>query len=214
MENIYDETAIIRAVPSSRFLAEEKKLLTEAKRLMARLPFDKIDVLVVDKMGKNLSGTGMDTNIIGRIMFIGEKEPEHPKITRVVVLDLTEASHGNAVGIGLADYATERLVSKVNHSATAINCITAMTPEKARIPIALKTDKEAVEAALNTIGAVEPEKARVIHIKNTLEIGELEVSAAFMEEVDKREELKLIGKLGPLSFDSEGVLSPVEVKLD
>ena len=214
VENIYDETAIIRAIPSSRFLTEEKELLAEAKKLMARLPFDKIDVLVVDKMGKNISGTGIDTNVIGRIMFIGEKEPEHPKITRVVVLDLSEASHGNAVGIGLADYATERLVSKVNHSATAINCITAMTPEKARIPIALKTDKEAVEAALNTIGAVEPEKARVIHIKNTLEIGELEVSAAFMEEVEKREELKLIGKLGPLSFDSEGVLSPVEVKLD
>ena len=214
VENIYDETAIIRAVPSSRFLTEEKNLLAEAKRLMARLPFDKVDVLIVDKMGKNISGTGMDTNVIGRIMFIGEKEPEHPKITRVVVLDLTGASHGNAVGIGLADYATERLVSKVDHAVTAINCITAMSPEKGRIPIVLKTDKEAVEAALNTIGAVEPDKARVIHIKNTLEIGELEVSAAFMEEVEKREELKLIEKLGPLAFDSEGGLRPVEVKLE
>ncbi|MBC8177275.1 MAG: DUF2088 domain-containing protein [Desulfobacteraceae bacterium] len=214
VENIYDETAIIRAVPSSRFLTEEKKLLVEAKRLMARLPFDKADVLIVDKMGKNLSGTGMDTNVIGRIMFIGEKEPEHPKITRVVVLDLTEASHGNAVGIGLADYATERLVSKVDHGVTAINCITAMSPEKGRIPIVLKTDKEAVEAALNTIGAVDPDKARVIHIKNTLEIGELEASAAFMEEVEKREELKLIEKLGPLAFDSEGGLSPVEMKFE
>ncbi len=214
VENIYDETAIIRAVPSARFLTEEKKLLVEAKRLMARLPFDKADVLIVDKMGKNLSGTGMDTNVIGRIMFIGEKEPEHPKITRVVVLDLTEASHGNAVGIGLADYATERLVSKVDHGVTAINCITAMSPEKGRIPIVLKTDKEAVEAALNTIGAVDPDKARVIHIKNTLEIGELEASAAFMEEVEKREELKLIEKLGPLAFDSEGGLSPVEMKFE
>ena len=214
VENIYDETAIIRAVPSSRFLTEEKKLLAEAKRLMARLPFDKVDVLIIDKMGKNISGTGMDTNVIGRIMFIGEKEPEHPKITRVVVLDLTGASHGNAVGIGLADYATERLASKVDHAVTAINCITAMTPEKGRIPIVLKTDKEAVEAALNTIGAVEPDKARVIHIKNTLEIGELEVSATFMKEVEKREELKLIEKLGPLAFDSEGGLRPVEVKLE
>jgi len=211
VENIYDETAIIRAVPSSRFLSEEKNLLAEAKRLMARLPFDKIDVLVVDKMGKNISGAGMDTNVIGRIMFIGEKEPEHPKITRVVVLDLTEESHGNAVGIGLADYATRRLVNKVDHEVTAINCITAMSPEKGRIPIVLKTDKEAVEAALNTIGAVEPDKARVIHIKSTLEIGELEVSSAFMEEVEKREELKLIEESGPLSFDSEGTLSPVRV---
>jgi len=89
-----------------------------------------------------------------------------------------------------------------------------MSPEKGRIPIVLKTDKEAVEAALNTIGAVDPDKARVIHIKNTLEIGELEASAAFMEEVEKREELKLIEKLGPLAFDSEGGLSPVEMKLE
>ena len=89
-----------------------------------------------------------------------------------------------------------------------------MTPEKSRIPLALKTDKEAVEAELNTIGAVDPDKARVIHIKNTLEIGEMEVSAAFMEEVEKREELKLIEKLGPLAFDSEGGLRPVEVKLE
>lgn len=114
IENVYDETAFIKAVPPSRFLAEEERLLAEAKRLMARLPFDKIDVLVVDEMGKNISGTGMDTNVIGRIMFIGEKEPEGPKITRIVVLDLREVSHGNAVGIGLADYTNQSLVKKMD----------------------------------------------------------------------------------------------------
>lgn len=206
VENIFDETAIIRAILPSRFLEEEKKLLSEAKRLMARLPFDKIDVLIVDEIGKNISGTGIDTNVIGRIMFIGEREPEHPKITRIVVLDLTEESHGNAVGIGLADFTTQRLIKKIDHLATSTNAITAMTPEKGRIPVTLGTDKEAVEAALNTIGAIEPEKARLVHIKNTLKMGELDVSEAFLDEVRGREDLKIIKELSSLSFDSEGNL--------
>jgi len=204
VENIYDETAIIRAVLPSRFLEEEKKLLSEAKRLMGRLPFDKIDVLIVDEMGKNISGTGVDTNVIGRIMFIGEREPERPKITRIVVLDLTEESHGNAVGIGLADFTTQRLVRRIDPWATSTNAITAMTPEKGRIPVALNTDQEAVEAALRTIGAVEPEKARLIHIKNTLDIGELDLSEAFLREIEGRKDLKVLKELGPLTFDGGG----------
>lgn len=171
---------------------------------MARLPFDKIDILIVDEMGKNISGTGMDTNVIGRIMFIGEREPERPKITRIVVLDLTRETHGNAIGIGLADYATRRLVSKIDHVATAINCIAGMTPEKGRAPLALGTDRDAVEAALNTIGAVEPEKARVVHIKNTLEIGELEISESLLDEAGDRKNLHIMGEIGDLSFDEEG----------
>lgn len=209
VENIYDETAMVQAIPPSQFLVEEKRLLAEAKRLMARLPFDKMDVLIVDEMGKNISGTGMDTNVIGRIMFIGEKEPERPRITRIVVLNLTDESHGNAVGIGLADYTTQRLLEKMDPWATSINAITAMTPEKGRIPIVLKTDKEAMEAALNTIGAVDPEKAGVVHIKNTLEIGELDISEAFMKDVEGREDLRLVKELGPLSFDGQGNLNPV-----
>jgi hypothetical protein len=213
VENIYDETALIRAIPSSGFMEEEEKLLFEAKRLMARLPFDKIDVLVVDEMGKNISGTGMDTNVIGRIMFIGEKEPEDPKITRIVVLDLTAEAHGNAVGVGLADYTTQRLIDKTDQAVTAINCITAMSPEKGRLPIALKTDKEAVEAALDTIGAIDPEKARLVHIKNTLEIGELDVSGAFLKEVEGRKDLKLIKELGTMSFESDGSLRSVSFQI-
>jgi len=209
VENIYDETAFIKAVLPSRLFAEEETLLAEAKRLMARLPFDKVDVLIVDEMGKNISGTGMDSNVIGRIMFIGEKEPENPKITRIVVLDLTEESHGNAIGIGLADYTTQRLVSKIDHVATTTNAVAGMSPEKGRIPITLKTDKEAVEAAFTTIGAVGPEEVRVVHIKNTLEIAELDISEAFLDEVKGREDLKLLEELGPLSFDKEGNLQSI-----
>jgi hypothetical protein len=209
VENIYDETAVIRAVLPSRFPDEEKGLLSLAKKLMARLPFEKIDVLIVDQMGKNISGTGIDTNVIGRIMFVGEREPEKPKITRIVVLDLTEASHGNAVGIGLADYTTQRLVKKTDLAVMATNAITAMTPEKGRIPIALPTDQAAVEAALDTIGSIPPQEARIVHIKNTLELGELEVSKAFLPEMKGRADLEVRRKLGPLSFDMTGCIRPV-----
>jgi hypothetical protein len=208
VENIYDETAVIRAVLPSRFVEEEKELLSLAKKLMARLPFDKIDVLIVDQMGKNISGTGIDTNVIGRIMFIGEREPEKPKITRIVVLDLTEASHGNAVGIGLADYTTQRLLKKTDLAAMATNAITAMTPEKGRIPIALPTDQAAVNAALDTIGSIAPQEARIVHIKNTLELGELDVSRAFLPEMKGRAELEVRKQLGPLSFDEAGSILP------
>ena len=211
VENTYDETALIRAIPRSRFFEEEKKLLAEAKKLMARIPFDELDILIVDEMGKNISGTGMDTNVIGRIMFVGEKEPERPRITRIVVLALTEQSHGNAIGVGLADYTTKRLVEKIDHAVMATNAITAMSPEKGRIPIALETDREAVEAALSTIGAVEPEKARVVHIKNTLQIGELDVSEALLREVEGRKDLVVVDKLGPMSFDGKGNLRPVSL---
>ena len=210
VENVYDETALIKAILPSQFRIEEERLLTEAKRLMARLPFDKIDVLIVDEMGKNISGTGMDTNVIGRIMFIGEREPEKPKITRIVVLGLTEESHGNAIGIGLADYTTQRLVNDMDAGATSINAMAGMSPEKGRIPISLITDKEAVEAALDTIRPVDAEEARVVHIKNTLEIAELDISEALLEEVEGREDLKLAEELGPLFFDGEGNLVPVQ----
>lgn len=210
VENVYYETALIQAILPSQFAIEEERLLTEAKRLMARLPFDKIDVLIVDEMGKNISGTGMDTNVIGRIMFIGEKEPEKPKITRIVVLGLTEESHGNATGVGLADYTTQRLVDNIDAEVTSINSIASMSPEKGRTPIPMKTDREAVEAALNTIGAVDSEDARVVHIKNTLEIADLHVSETLLEEVKGRENLKLAEELGPLSFDSGGNLGSVQ----
>jgi hypothetical protein len=176
VENVYDETAVIRAILPPQFLEEERKLLVQAKGLMARLPFDRIDILLVDEMGKNISGTGMDTNVVGRIMFVGEKEPEKPRITRIVVLDLAEESHGNAIGVGLADYTTQTLLSKIDSSATATNSIAGMTPEKGRTPLALPTDQEAVDAAFTTIGAIKAEEARVVHIKNTLEIAELHIS--------------------------------------
>lgn len=209
VENIYDEIACIEACQPNQFYEMEAGLLEKAKKYMARLPFDKIDVLIVDEMGKNISGTGMDTNVVGRIMFIGEKEPEKPKITRIVVLDLTEISHGNAVGIGLADFTTKGVIHKLDTQAMATNAITAMTPEKARLPVSLATDQAAVEAALQTIGAVEAVDARIVHIKNTLEMGVMHISHALKREMEERKDLVLLEDIGALSFDANGRLSPV-----
>ena len=176
---------------------------------MARIPFDEIDILIVDEMGKNISGTGMDTNVIGRIMFIGEREPVSPSITRIVVLGLTPASHGNGVGIGLADLTTRHVIDRLDTRAMATNALAAMTPEKARIPVGLPTDRDAVDAAFQTIGAVDPARARVVHIKNTLEMGTFHASRAFKDEVVARKDLKQINALGPLSFDDTGRLAGV-----
>ena len=211
VENIYDETACIKSCLPKDFYDTESMLLKKAKSYMARLPFDKIDLLILDEMGKNISGTGMDTNVIGRIMFIGEKEPAEPKITRIVVLDLTEASHGNAIGIGLADFTTLNVIKKLDTQAMATNAITAMTPEKARLPVSLATDKAAIEAALQTIGAVNPSDARIVHIKNTLEMGSFHISHALKEEVKEREELILGEQMDALSFDTNGRLSSVTI---
>lgn len=209
VENIYDETALIRAIPPESFYEEEAALLKKAKTLMARLPIDNIDVLIVDEMGKNISGTGMDTNVIGRIMFIGEDEPRTPAITRIVVLGLTPQSHGNAIGLGLADYTTRSLVDTLDLNAMATNAIAAMTPEKVRIPIALETDRQAIDAALETIGDVQPENARIIHIKNTLELREIYISRALKEEVEGLPGLAVTEERGPLSFTDDGRLTPV-----
>lgn len=209
VENAYDQTAKVVAIPPDRIVAEEKQLLQEARLLMARLPADSLHLLIVDEMGKDISGSGMDTNVIGRVMVIGEPEPETPKIARIYVRDLSAKTYGNAIGIGLADFCSQRLADKIDPLPTQINCITAMTPEKARVPIALDTDREAVTTALTTVGPVEPWEARVIRIKNTLEMEELQVSEALLDELKGRSDITIMGTPEEMLFDTDGNLPPV-----
>jgi hypothetical protein len=209
LENAYDQTAKVVAIPPGRFVAEEKRLLREARGLMARLPVDFLHLLIVDEMGKDISGSGMDTNVIGRVMVIGEPEPETPRILRIYVRDLSEKTYGNAIGIGLADFCSQALADKIDPLPTQINCITAMTPEKARLPIALETDREAVATALTTVGPVEPWEARVIRIKNTLEMEEIQISEALMDELKGRDDVTVIGGLEEMPFDGAGRLPPI-----
>ncbi len=207
VENGYDETAEIEAFTAAELEAGERRLLKSAREWMAKLPFSPIDVLVVEQIGKNISGSGMDTNVIGRPTNPFEPFPADPKILWIVALDITEESYGNATGLGNADFTTRRLVDKIDMKATLINCITACAPWGARIPATYESDREAIETALDCIGLTPPERARVVRIKNTLMLGELEVSEAFAAEVDKRRDLTTLGR-GPLDFDASGRLRP------
>jgi hypothetical protein len=204
VENGYDETALIEAFRPEDLEAGERRLLKSAREWMARLPFSPIDVLIVEEMGKNISGSGMDTNVIGRPSNPHEPFPNDPKILWIVTLDLTEESYGNAVGIGNADFTTRRLVDKIDMKPTLINAITACAPGGAKVPATFDTDREAVETALSCIGLTPPDKARVIRIKNTLMLGEIEVSEAYAAEIAKRPDLTPIGDASPLPFDAAG----------
>jgi hypothetical protein len=208
IENGYDQTAVIRAVRAPQFEATELELQALSKRLAARIPFDFIHLLIVEQMGKNISGTGMDTKVIGRIMNIIEPPPKHPRILRIYVRDLHDDSYGNAMGVGLADFVSSRLVNKIDPTATYINGLTGLSPESTRIPVTLETDREAIEAALGTIGLVPPQEARIVRIQNTLLLEELEVSEALLSEVRQRDTLQILWGPKPLGFDSTGALPP------
>ena len=210
VENSYDETAAVEAFRAEDLEAGERRRLAEAKRWLARLPFSPIDVLVVEEIGKDISGAGMDTNVIGRTFHPREVFPKEPEILRIVALDLTADSGGNATGIGNADFTTRRLADKIDWRKTAINVLTASAPNAAMLPLAFDTDREAIEQALGCIGLVEPEQARVIRIRNTLLLGELECSEAFLPEIEKSPHLEIVGEARPLAFDAAGRIIPLE----
>ena len=208
IENAHEDTAKAVAIPAAQLLQSERELLVEAKSLMGRLPFDELDLLIVDWTGKNISGTGMDTNVIGRMMQNFEPEPAKPAILRIFVRDLTEESDGNATGIGLADFTTTRLVDKIDRHSTYMNGITALGPQKSKIPFYYDTDREAIEVALDTIGLTEPEDARVIRIESTLRLTELDISEVLLEDAKLHSRLEVIGETEPFEFDDAGNLLP------
>ena len=208
IENAHEDTAKAVAMPAAQLLRTERELLVEAKSLMGRLPFDELDLLIVDWTGKNISGTGMDTNVIGRMMQNFEPEPAKPAILRIFVRDLTEASDGNATGIGLADFTTTRLVDKIDRHSTYMNGITALGPQKSKIPFYYDTDREAIEVALDTIGLTEPEDARVIRVESTLQLTEVDISEVLLEDAKLHSRLEVIGETKPFAFDRSGNLLP------
>ena len=208
IENAHEDTAKAVAMPAAQLLQTERELLVEAKSLMGRLPFDELDLLIVDWTGKNISGTGMDTNVIGRMMQNFEPEPAKPAILRIFVRDLTEESDGNATGIGLADFTTTRLVNQIDRHSTYMNGITALGPQKSKTPFYYDTDREAIEVALDTIGLTEPEDARVIRIESTLRLTELDISEVLLEDAKLHSRLDVIGKTKSFAFDAEGNLLP------
>jgi hypothetical protein len=187
------------------FERRERELLVLARRWMPRLPLEELDLLIVDEMGKNISGQGMDTNVTGRkiVRAVGM-----PTVTRLFVRALTAASHGNAHGIGQADFATARLVRAIDPRATRLNSVTAGNPQGARVPIAFDTDREAIDAALSTIGLTRPEEARLVRIRNTLKLEVVEVSERCLALLDGRPDVEPLTAPTPLAFDADGNLPP------
>jgi len=205
VENAAGETAVIKAIPPTQIEEEEKKLLRIAKSMEPRIPLKQIHVLVIREIGKDISGTGMDTNVVGRFWLSGEAFPELPEINRIVALDLTDRSHGNAVGIGLADLTTKRLFKKTDFYTVYLNALNAGSPETAKLPIVLSDDRTAIWAALNTCGPVEPASAKLVIIRNTMKLNQFHVSEALIPEA-KRANLKIIGEPQEMEFDLLGNL--------
>ena len=206
VENQRDETQIIRAIPAAEIEATEYQLLRKAKRLFPRIPVDPIDLLIVDRMGKEISGTGMDQNVIGRSVIPYHRPSIKNDIMRIFVRDLTADSEGNATAIGNADFTTKRLVDKIDHRATYMNAVTSSCPEAARIPPYYDSDREAIDTALKTIGPGEPQNARIVHILDTLRLEEMYVSEVMLPEVEKRKDSSPVGSPGQMKFDDKGNL--------
>lgn len=204
IENQYDQTASLHLLEPQNFYEGEKALLKRAKDIMPRLPFKQMDILVLDEIGKNISGSGMDPNVTGRLYFIGSPPLQEPKITRIFVRDLTPETEGNAIGIGYAEYTTKRLVKKVDPVPTAINAITGMGPEGARIPIAFDKDRDALQSAFDNSGVLDPKDLRLVWVKNTLELEFLWAAESMLQEVKANPNLEVVSGLQDVPFDSAG----------
>lgn len=203
VENAYDETAMIEALTPEEILRREPELLNIAKAMLPSFPLNDIDVLVIDNIGKNISGSGMDPNIVGRMRIRGEPEPESPAIKVIVITDLTEASHGNACGIGLADVVTRRLANKVDWDATYMNGVTSGFYEHFMLPIVATTDAQALEWGVRA--SHDPHKPKkIVRITDTLHLGEMYVSEAALGEIKGK--VEILSQPGSL-FDDQGALT-------
>lgn len=208
LENSEGGLAKVVGLPAESIVAGEERLFQQARRWAPRLPFDELDLLIVDEMGKNIAGTGMDTNVIGRRFSLVEKPLPRPRIARIFVRGLTKETHGNANGIGLAEFTTERLLRMVDQRVTYTNSVTARTPEHSRLPMAFASDREVLETALKTVREADPMSARIVRIKNTLELKTMLVSESLVPEVQRHRDLVLPSGPQAMTFDADGNLPP------
>jgi len=210
VENGLNQTAAVTVSGADTLEAGEKEALVLAKRLAPSLPFADVDVLIVDEMGKDISGTGFDTKVVGRILMpLVAREPSTPRVKRIVACDLTAATAGNADGIGLADFCTRRLVDKIDLPALYVNALAGAEPEHAKIPLTLDCDRDAVRAAIESVGLIATEELKVMRIRNTMHLEQVGLSGAYLEEARRHPNLEILGALEPMSFDTDGNLLPL-----
>jgi hypothetical protein len=207
IENGFDETALITGVSKNEWHLKEHELLERSKAMMPSLPVEKIDLLIIEEIGKCFSGTGMDPNIIGRWRISGVPEPEKPEVKRIVVLDLAEKSFGNAQGIGLADFTTERLFNKIDRKSTYTNALTSTYLQRAMIPLIYESDESAIQTAIQSLGPdLDRSRLRIVQIPNTLHLGKVFVSRPVLEEMENSGLDFQIGEAHQLVFQGSGDL--------
>ena len=212
VENAYDQTALVEAVAADQFETREKALLALAKQWMPRLPFDRVDLLLVDRIGKEISGAGLDTNVVGR-KFDDHKaaEDEFPKVRAIAVRGLSPHTHGNAIGLGIAEFCKTQLLREMDVASTRLNALTASHVSAAMIPLDYATDREILDVALPVVASGDTSQARLLWIANTLELSELECSSAFLDEARGRQDLEILTAPRPLPLNAAGNLPDIEL---
>jgi len=213
VENSYGQTARIEAVRPESFEECEKALLLQAKQWMPRLPFESADILLIDEIGKNISGSGLDFNVVGRKRLWHEAaDDEYPKIKIIAVRDLTDLTHGSAVGIGAVEFCLSRVLEKMDVAATRVNVLTGGLPMEAMTPLDYRTDREMLETMLSIIGLTDPSDAKLLWIRNTHALAEVECSAAYLDETRNRNDLEILADPRPLPLDAAGFLCDEHMK--
>jgi hypothetical protein len=208
VESALHETSIVRAIPPGRLFEEEARLLDIARERMGRLAADEIDVLVVDEFGKDVSGTGMDTNVIGRMRIAGEPEPRSPRIGAIVLCDLTGESQGNALGMGLADFITQRVRDKIDFDSTAENVVTGTFIERGKMPLVAADPRAAFALAARLCRYREPGELRIMRVRSTLDIDVFYASPPLWDAIKGRPDIVQVAEGFAPAFDAAGELPP------
>src|SRR5262245_27398459 len=211
LESANEQTARVQVVDAEDLFAVEPGLLEEARRLMARLPFEQLDLLVIGEIGKNYSGAGIDPNVVGRLLVETQPETFSPSITRICCLDLSPESHGNGTGVGIADLTTDRLLASIDPVPFRMNNLTACFLWRSKLPFAFPTDRECIAMGLQTCWQPVAEKIRMAVIPNTLELADLWVSPALLEEARGQAHLQVTGELRAMPFDAQGKLEQAKL---
>jgi hypothetical protein len=203
VEDAYHNTAEVRWLDSSEILAEEPALLERAKSLMPKLPIEDIDLLIIRQMGKEISGVGIDTKIVGRMMIPNRPEPKSPRIELIGICDITDASYGNALGVGLADFITKRLFERIDFEALKENVLTSTFYRRGMIPLVLDDEREIVSVALEYLSRRGRAGPKVVIIRDTLNLYDMYVSQAVLEELKGRGDIEIACEPKQIRFDDE-----------